>query len=72
MTAEVSEYKGHKLIQLKATADAKFPFQFGLSKAKLVLAHINEIASFVKQYDVPAVVADKTPAPKSVAKDFTF
>ncbi len=32
-----SEYKGNPMIVIKSTAEDKFPFQFGVKKAKLVL-----------------------------------
>ncbi len=48
-----SEYKGNKMIVLKNTEDDKFPFQFGLKKAKLVVEHIEDIKKFVEKYDKP-------------------
>lgn len=47
MTAERGEYKGNKMLILKRTEDDKFPFQFGASKAKLILEHIEDIQAFV-------------------------
>jgi hypothetical protein len=46
-----SEYKGNPMIVLKATEEDKFPFQFGLKKAKLVLENIDAIKKFVEKYD---------------------
>jgi hypothetical protein len=46
-TAELSEYKGNSLLVLKASADTKYPFQFGVSKARLILQHIDDIKAFV-------------------------
>ena len=45
--AELSEYKGNSLLVLKASADTKYPFQFGVSKARLILQHIDDIKAFV-------------------------
>ena len=39
-------YKGHPMITLNP--DDRFPFQFGLHKARLVLQHIGEIRRFVE------------------------
>lgn len=50
---EEAEYKGNKMIVLKNTDDDRFPFQFGLKKAKLVLEHIEDIKKFVEKYDKP-------------------
>jgi hypothetical protein len=49
--ASESEYKGNPMIVLKSTEQDKFPFQFGLKKAKLVLAHIEDIRKFVEKND---------------------
>ena len=46
-----SEYKGNPMIVLKSTAEDKFPFQFGLKKAKLVVAHIDDIKKFIEKHD---------------------
>lgn len=50
---EESEYKGNKMIVLKNAEDDKFPFQFGLKKAKLVIDCIEDIKKFVQKYDKP-------------------
>lgn len=47
--AERSEYKGNPMIVLKDSPDSKYPFQFGLNKAKLVLACIDAIKRFVEE-----------------------
>jgi hypothetical protein len=44
---ELSEYKGNALIVLKASEDSKWPFQFGVSKARLILENIDAIQAFV-------------------------
>lgn len=43
---EITEYKGHSLLVLNA--GDKFPFQFGLGKAKLILEHLDAIRAFVE------------------------
>ncbi|MBI5624327.1 MAG: hypothetical protein HY924_11155 [Elusimicrobia bacterium] len=46
---EFGEFKGNKMIILKRNPDDKYPFQFGVSKAKLVLEHIEDIKKFVEE-----------------------
>jgi len=46
-----SEYKGNPMIVIKSNAEDKFPFQFGVKKAKLVMAHIEEIKAFIAKHD---------------------
>jgi len=43
---KVGQYKGHPMIILNP--DDRFPFQFGLNKARLILQHIDEIRGFVE------------------------
>lgn len=50
---ERSEYKGKPLIIMKRSEDDKFPFSFGLSKARLILDNIEEIKKFVMENDTP-------------------
>jgi hypothetical protein len=53
---EEGEYKGSPVLILKTTEEDRFPFQFGLRKAKMVLDHIDDIKNFVKKHE-----GDKTP-----------
>ncbi|MBN1621785.1 MAG: hypothetical protein JW871_04260 [Endomicrobiales bacterium] len=46
-----SEYKGRPMIVLKSSEEDKFPFQFGLKKAKLILEAIEDIKKFVEKND---------------------
>ena len=46
---EKSEYKGKPLIVLKRNEEDKYPFSFGVSKAKLILENIEEIKKFVEE-----------------------
>ena len=50
--AEVSEgeYKGNAMLILKRNAEDKFPFQFGVKKAQLILEHIEDIRKFVEKH----------------------
>jgi hypothetical protein len=43
---EIQEYKGNKIICLNP--GAKFPFSFGLAKAKMILENIESIKKFVE------------------------
>ena len=46
-----SEFKGNPMIVIKNDEDDKFPFQFGVKKAKLVLENIESIKEFVEKHD---------------------
>ena len=48
---EETEYKGNKVIVLKRTEDDKYPFSFGVTKAKLIVEHIEDIKRFVEEND---------------------
>jgi len=48
---EETEYKGNKVIVLKRTEDDNYTFTFGVSKAKLIVKHIEDIKRFVKEND---------------------
>jgi hypothetical protein len=50
MPVEESEFKGNAMLVLKQTEDDKFPFQFGLKKAKLILENIEAIKKFVEKH----------------------
>lgn len=43
-----SEFKGRPILTLNP--GEKYPFSFGLSKAKLILQYIDEIKAFVEKY----------------------
>ncbi len=44
---ERTEYKGKPVLILKRNEDDKYPFSFGLTKAKLVVENIEEIKKFI-------------------------
>lgn len=46
-----SEYKGNAMLVIRNSEEDKFPFQFGLKKAKLILENIDSIKEFVKKHD---------------------
>ncbi len=46
---ERSEYKGKPLIVIKRSEDDKYPFSFGLGKARLIIENIEEIKKFVEE-----------------------
>ena len=46
---ERGEFKGKPLVILKRSEDDKYPFSFGVSKAKLIVENIEEIKKFVEE-----------------------
>ncbi len=46
-----SEYKGNPMIVIKNNEEDKYPFQFGVKKARLILENIDEIKKFVDKYN---------------------
>ena len=46
---EKTEFKGKPVLILKRNADDKFPFSFGLGKARLVIDNFEEIKKFVAE-----------------------
>ena len=46
----ISEYNGRPTISLNPSS--RFPFTFGVGKAKLAILHIEAIKAFVKKFDV--------------------
>ena len=61
-TIEEGEYKENPLLIIRSSLDDKYPFAFGLRKAKLILAHIPEIEAFVNKHEVitPKPIRQKT------------
>ncbi|HNS32471.1 MAG TPA: hypothetical protein PKN36_05800 [bacterium] len=45
------EYKGNPLIILMRDENDRYKMSFGLSKAKLILSHIEEIKKFIQDND---------------------
>lgn len=52
MATKLGEYKGHKLLILTEEGkegEDKYPFSFGVKKAKLILENIEGIKKFVEE-----------------------
>ena len=49
--AEESEFKGNPVLILKNDPEDRYPFTFGVKKAKLMLEHIEDIKAFVTKND---------------------
>lgn len=47
----MGEFKGNPVISLPLTADGKYPFTFGLAKAKAILKYLDDIKKFVEEFD---------------------
>ncbi len=47
---EHSEYKGNPMLVITTGKNDKYPFQFGLKKAEMILQHIGDIRAFVAMY----------------------
>jgi len=45
--ARESEFKGKPVLGLYRNEGDKYPFQFGVAKAGLILAHVEEIKAFL-------------------------
>ena len=46
-----SEFKGNAMLVIKNDEEDKYPFQFGVRKAKLILENIEDIKKFVEKND---------------------
>jgi len=46
---ERSEFKGKPVLILRRNEEDKFPFSFGLGKARLIIENIEEIKKFVQE-----------------------
>jgi len=51
MKVETNEYKGQPVLVLKRNENDKYPFSFGLGKARMILESIEDIKAFVAKYD---------------------
>ncbi len=51
MIVEKSEFKGNPVLVIKRDENDKFPFSFGLTKAKMILETLEEIKKFVAEND---------------------
>jgi hypothetical protein len=60
ITATRSEYKGNQLIVLSSGTNERYPFSFGLQKAKRILACIPDIQKFVAETEALEAAKPKT------------
>jgi hypothetical protein len=49
---EKTEFKGQPVIVIRRNENDRYPFSFGLSKARLILEAINDIKKFVAENEV--------------------
>ena len=49
---ERSEYNGKTILVLRRSEEDKFPFSFGIAKARMILENIKEIEKFVAENSV--------------------
>ena len=52
------EYQGKPVISLMKMENDKFPFTFGVAKAKMILANLDEIRKFVEEVESGAAPKD--------------
>lgn len=48
---EKSEYKGKPIIVIKRNEEDKYPFSFGIAKARLIMENLEEIKKFIEEND---------------------
>ena len=48
--AKEGEFKGSPVLSLSNGPDDKYPFTFGVRKAKLILDHLEDIKTFVGKH----------------------
>jgi hypothetical protein len=53
MVFERSEFKGKPVLILKRDEEDRYPFSFGLSKARLIVENFEEIKKFVEENAPP-------------------
>jgi hypothetical protein len=46
---EKTEFKGKPILVIKRDEEDKYPFSFGVTKAKLILENLEEIKKFVDE-----------------------
>ncbi|MDE2100949.1 MAG: hypothetical protein KGL39_27125 [Patescibacteria group bacterium] len=47
---QIGEYQGKPVITLKRTAEDKYPFSFGVAKARLIVEHFDAIKKFAADH----------------------
>ena len=53
MIIEESEFRGKSVLTIKNDEQDRFPFTFGLAKAKKIMGSIEDIKKFVEKHDKP-------------------
>ncbi len=50
--SEITEgdYQGNAMIIIRQTPQDKFPFQFGVKKARLIVEHLEDIKKFIEKH----------------------
>jgi len=56
---ERSEFKGRPVLIIRRDENDKYPFTFGLSKARLILENYEEVKKFVQDNDMEGAGGDK-------------
>jgi len=49
MIVEKTEYKGQPVLILKRNENDRYPFSFGMSKARMIIEAIDDIKKFVEE-----------------------
>lgn len=49
MIIERSEFKGKPIMVIKRDENDKYPFSFGVAKAKMIMENLEEIKKFVRE-----------------------
>jgi len=44
------DYRGNAMLIIRQTSEDRFPFQFGVKKARLILEHLEDIKKFVENH----------------------
>jgi len=65
---EIQEFKGNKVLNLNP--ESKFPFSFGLAKAKLILENLDVIKKFVESEGKD--IGEQVPKSSSEKSDEAF
>ena len=56
-------YKGHAMICLQKEANSKYPFKFGVGKARMILDNLADIKQFVAEQDAENSIAASAERP---------
>ena len=44
------DYRGNAMLIIRQSSEDRFPFQFGVKKARLILAHLDDIKKFIEKH----------------------